>query len=139
MAATVLNSPRAVAVSVFVARAFVKLRHLALTHKELAELERKMAGHDDAIRTRLLLNCCRQAGKRVLLVFGERHTSIAKGKSPYSSPRTKPIPSVSSASPIGPLNVKDGINNYIVHATERHPETMKITAEPPLRRCSKIT
>jgi hypothetical protein len=31
-----LNSPRAVEVSVFVVRAFVKLRHLALTHAELA-------------------------------------------------------------------------------------------------------
>ena len=54
MAATVLNSPRAVEVSVFVVRAFVKLRHLALGHKELAakldELERKVAGHGDAIR-----------------------------------------------------------------------------------------
>jgi hypothetical protein len=54
MAATILNSPRAVDVSVFVVRAFVKLRHWALTHKDLAaklaELERTVAGHDDAIR-----------------------------------------------------------------------------------------
>ncbi|HET6883334.1 MAG TPA: ORF6N domain-containing protein [Pirellulales bacterium] len=45
MAATVLNSPRAVEVSVFVVRAFVKLRELAGAHKELArkldDLERK--------------------------------------------------------------------------------------------------
>ena len=48
MAATLLKSPRAVEVSVFVVRAFVKLRQLALSHKELAaklaELERKLAG-----------------------------------------------------------------------------------------------
>jgi hypothetical protein len=54
MAATILNSPRAVEVSVFVVRAFVKLRQLAVAHKELAakldELERKVASHDDAIR-----------------------------------------------------------------------------------------
>jgi hypothetical protein len=54
MAATVLNSPRAVEVSVFVVRAFVKLRHLALTHAELAAklagLERTVSGHDDTIR-----------------------------------------------------------------------------------------
>jgi len=53
MAATILNSPRVVEVSVFVVRAFVKLRHLALSHKALAakldELERKVSGHDDAI------------------------------------------------------------------------------------------
>jgi predicted NAD/FAD-binding protein len=54
MAAAILSSPRAIEVSVFVVRAFVKLRHLALTHKELAgkfaELEHTVAGHDDAIR-----------------------------------------------------------------------------------------
>lgn len=47
MAATVLNSPRAVEVSVFVVRAFVKLRQLALAHRELASkldrLERKLS------------------------------------------------------------------------------------------------
>lgn len=45
MAATILNSPRAVEVSVYVVRAFVRLRELALTHGDLAErldeLERK--------------------------------------------------------------------------------------------------
>ena len=54
MAASVLNSPRAVEVSVYVVRAFVKLRQLALGHKELAaklaELDRKVGGHDHAIR-----------------------------------------------------------------------------------------
>jgi hypothetical protein len=53
MAASVLNSPRAVEVSVFVVRAFVKLRELAMTHKlltdKLNELERKVTGHDRAI------------------------------------------------------------------------------------------
>jgi ORF6N domain len=45
MAATVLNSPRAVEVSVYVVRAFVQLRELAATHgdwaKRLDELEQK--------------------------------------------------------------------------------------------------
>src|SRR5580704_10794914 len=36
MAAMILNSPRAVEVSVFVVRVFVKLRQLARSHKELA-------------------------------------------------------------------------------------------------------
>ena len=35
MAASVLNSPRAIEVSVFVVRAFVKLRQLSLAHKEI--------------------------------------------------------------------------------------------------------
>jgi hypothetical protein len=45
MAATILNSPRAVEVSVYVVRAFVRLRELAATHgdmaKRLNELEQK--------------------------------------------------------------------------------------------------
>jgi hypothetical protein len=53
MAATVLNSPRAVEMSVFIVRAFVHLRkflesNAALT-RQLDELERKYRDHDDAI------------------------------------------------------------------------------------------
>lgn len=62
MAAAVLNSPRAVEVSVFVVRAFVKLRELAMAHKEIGqklnELERKVAGHDQAIAG--LINAIRE-------------------------------------------------------------------------------
>ena len=54
MAASVLNSARAVEVSVFVVRAFVKLRQLVLAHKDLAgkldQLERKVGSHDEAIK-----------------------------------------------------------------------------------------
>ncbi len=53
MAASVLNTPRAVDVSVYVVRAFVKLRELLATNKglavKLAELERKLEGHDTSI------------------------------------------------------------------------------------------
>jgi hypothetical protein len=53
MAANVLNSPQAVKASVYVVRAFVKLRHVLATHRELAlkltELERKLQKHDDQI------------------------------------------------------------------------------------------
>lgn len=53
MAATVLNSPRAVEVSIYVVRAFVRLREVLAGNKELAvklnELERKLKGHDQAI------------------------------------------------------------------------------------------
>jgi hypothetical protein len=55
MAASVLNTPRAIDVSVYVVRAFVRLRKLLSTHKELAqrldELEQKVGSHDEAIRT----------------------------------------------------------------------------------------
>jgi len=54
MAANVLNSPRAMVVSVFVIRAFVRLRYTLASYRELAsklvELERKVAGHDEALR-----------------------------------------------------------------------------------------
>ena len=50
MAAGVLNSPRAVEVSVFVVRAFVKLRKIISEHKELArkmtQLENQLTEHD---------------------------------------------------------------------------------------------
>ena len=50
MAATVLNSPRAVHMSIFVVRAFVRLRELLATHKalaaKLAELEQRMETQD---------------------------------------------------------------------------------------------
>ena len=53
MAASVLNSPRAVEVSVYVVRAFVKMREMLATHAELshklAELESRVDGHDDDI------------------------------------------------------------------------------------------
>lgn len=53
MAASVLNTERAVKVSVFVVRAFVRLRELVATHKELAiklkELEQRVGAHDQAI------------------------------------------------------------------------------------------
>jgi hypothetical protein len=57
MAATLLNSPRAVEVSVYVVRAFVQLREFLTSNKELARqlraleqrIERKFATHDQAI------------------------------------------------------------------------------------------
>lgn len=53
MAATILNTERSIQVSLFVIRAFVKLRELVATHKELAlkfnELESKVGEHDHAI------------------------------------------------------------------------------------------
>lgn len=57
MAASVLNTPRAVEVSLYVVRAFVELRETLATHKKLAKrldelesrLERKLATHDQAI------------------------------------------------------------------------------------------
>jgi hypothetical protein len=53
MAATILHSPRAVEMSLYVVRAFVQLRELLASNARLArkldELERKLKGHDEAI------------------------------------------------------------------------------------------
>jgi hypothetical protein len=53
MAASVLNSPRAVEMSVFVVRAFVRLRDTLASHKALAakfaELEQRLETHDKTI------------------------------------------------------------------------------------------
>jgi len=53
MAASVLNSPRAIEVSIFVVRAFVQLREAIDGHKELArqirELESRLGDHDEQI------------------------------------------------------------------------------------------
>ena len=55
MAATVLNSERAVEMSVFVVRAFVKLREMLIQSKDLshklADLESRIGTHDEAIRS----------------------------------------------------------------------------------------
>jgi len=57
MAATILNSPRAIEMSVYVVRAFVKLRELLNSNRELARrfaqletrLDKKLTQHDEAI------------------------------------------------------------------------------------------
>ncbi len=57
MAATIVNSPRAIEMSVYVVRAFVQLRELLVSNKALARrldelearLEQKLASHDKAI------------------------------------------------------------------------------------------
>ena len=54
MAANVLNSPRAVAVSVALVKAFVRLREVLATNqvvaKRLAEVEKTLVTHDAALR-----------------------------------------------------------------------------------------
>ena len=53
MLASVLRGERAAVMSIAIVRAFVQLRELLATHRELAakltELEQKLEGHDSAI------------------------------------------------------------------------------------------
>ena len=61
MAATILNSPRAVEMSIYVVRAFVQLRELLSSNKDLARrldqlearIEKKLTTHDEAIAAML--------------------------------------------------------------------------------------
>lgn len=61
MAAAILNTPLAVEVSVYVVRAFVRLREMLASNKELArkldELERRLGAHDQAIASILSAIC----------------------------------------------------------------------------------
>ena len=55
MLASVLNSARAIKVSIYIVRAFIKLRELLASHKnlaqQLAKLERQSEKHDTQIRS----------------------------------------------------------------------------------------
>jgi hypothetical protein len=55
MLSSVLNSERAIQVNITIMRAFVKLRRMLATHRRLAqklmELERRLEGHDQQIRS----------------------------------------------------------------------------------------
>jgi hypothetical protein len=55
MLSSVVNSERAVEINIEIMRAFVRLRKMILSNKDLAQkldaLERKVAGHDVHIRT----------------------------------------------------------------------------------------
>ena len=73
MAATILNSARAVEVSIYVVRGFLQLRDLLATHKELARqlaaLEKRVTGHDKDFASlvaeiRRLLNPASQPKRR---------------------------------------------------------------------------
>ena len=74
MAATVLNSRQAIEMSLFVVRAFIRLREMLATNRQLAakvdELEKKLQTHDSAIREliraiRELSAPAQQARKRI--------------------------------------------------------------------------
>lgn len=55
MAASVLNSPKAIDMSILIIRTFIKLRQLLNSHsklrQKLLELENRLDGHDSTIKT----------------------------------------------------------------------------------------
>src|SRR6202167_275136 len=89
MAATVLNSERAVQMSVFVVRAFVRLRELLAANRQLAakiyELETRLDSHDSAIwdlikAIRQLMNVKRSPRRRIGFVLPGDDTRQGKGR-----------------------------------------------------------
>jgi hypothetical protein len=91
MLANVLNTPRAAEVSIYVVRAFVRLRQLAGMNaamaEKLAELERRMTGHDEAFRS--LVQTIRQ-----LMAPPEKPPrsigfKVAEGRPVYRRPRRR--------------------------------------------------
>lgn len=87
MAANVLNSRRAVQMSVFVVRAFVHLRRMVGAHNDMAaklsELERKVASHDGNIKA--LFDAIRQLmappeGKKRKIGFLVEEKAAAYGR-----------------------------------------------------------
>jgi hypothetical protein len=89
MAATVLNSPRAIEMSTLVVRAFIKLREIFLSHKELvyklAELEERLEGHDEQIQSifeaiRQLMTPPERPRRRIGFEAKEAAAPYGKGK-----------------------------------------------------------
>ncbi len=82
MAANVLNSTQAVRMSVFVVRAFVRMRKVMAAHEQmaekLAELEQRVTGHDEAIQS--LVRTIRQL--------------MASPRAPSSRPSARPPRSI---------------------------------------------
>jgi len=90
MAASVLNSPRAIETSILVVRAFIRLREIFITHKELArkleELERRIEAHDEQIvaifeAIRQLMTPPESKRKKIGFEVNESAARYKKGKS----------------------------------------------------------
>ncbi|MBU4185413.1 MAG: hypothetical protein KKC23_04300, partial [Proteobacteria bacterium] len=87
MEASVINSPLAIASSIFVVRAFVRLRKMVETHTELlqkvGELEDRLESHDEQIQS--IFEAIRQlmmppAKPRKKIGFGVKEKKAAYGR-----------------------------------------------------------
>jgi hypothetical protein len=88
MAASVLSTARAIDMSIFVVRAFLRLRDLTAPRRELAtklaELESRVTGHDDELRA--ILAALRKliqppAGPRRAIGFASSAAAPSGGRS----------------------------------------------------------
>ncbi len=92
MLSSVLRSPRAVQVNIAIMRVFVRLRDTLALHKELAhklaELERKIEGHDTSIRT--LFDAIRELAAPPATPRREIGYHVKEGSVPYRMKRNCP-------------------------------------------------
>ena len=98
MAATILNTPRAMEVSVFVVRAFVRLSQFAANYRQLAlklaEIEAKVASHDKSFQMvfsalRKLMQPPEPKKKRIGFATGPDDNIVAHDR-PRSARRRRP-------------------------------------------------
>jgi hypothetical protein len=98
MLSSVLRSPRAVQVNIAIMRVFVRLRTTLALHKELAhklaELERKIEGHDTSIRT--LFDAIRELAAPPATPRREIGYHVKEASLPYHVKRKCPCPTNSS-------------------------------------------
>ena len=89
MLSSVLRSPRAVQVNIAIMRVLVRLRTTLALHKELAhklaELERKIEGHDTSIRT--LFDAIRELAAPPATPRREIGYHVKEGSVPYRMKR----------------------------------------------------
>jgi hypothetical protein len=89
MLSSVLKGQRAVEVNIAIMRAFVRLRQMLSLHQDLAvklaELERKIEGHDGSIRS--LFEAIRQLMTPLLQTRKEIGFHVKEGKVPYRAGR----------------------------------------------------
>ena len=94
MLSSVLRSPRAVQVNIAIMRVFVRLRATLALHKELAhklaELERKIEGHDNNIRT--LFDAIRELAAPPATPRREIGYHVKEAGLPYRVKRKQPCP-----------------------------------------------
>jgi len=92
MLSSVLRSPRAIQVNIAIMRVFVRLRDTLSLHKELAhklaELERKIEGHDTSIRT--LFNAIRELATPPAKPPREIGFHVREASVPYRVRRKRP-------------------------------------------------
>jgi hypothetical protein len=85
MAASVLNSPRAVEMSIFVVRAFVRLRETLASHKviaaKFAQLERRLETYEEAIEEIIdAIHALTKPPERPRRQIGFRSETVSKQK-----------------------------------------------------------